>query len=191
MTGVELWIYKIYIYIGLVRIPLQRTMRNLMRKSEKLVFGTCYLEMCFDPCQRVIIRDLLPSSSSTMGEGMANPTQVLSPPLWRQEVSPKKGLSNPHGDQQPQLPEGTKDLGHSPSPLPTMRLKRETNHLKMNPWTSRGIENHLWTTYSTIQTQKRKRKKVYYPLNWLILLIPKNRHSQKNWNAKNEGLITL
>ena len=83
-------IIYIYIYIGLVRIPLQRTMKNLMRKSEKLVFGTCYLEMCFDPCQRVIIRDLLPSSSSTMGEGMANPTQVLSPPLWRQEVSPKK-----------------------------------------------------------------------------------------------------
>ena len=132
-------------------------------KKWKLVFGTCYLEMCFDPCQRVIIRDLLPSSSSTMGEGMANPTQVLSPPLWRQEVSPKKGLSNPHGDQQPQLPEGTKDLGHSPSPLPTMRLKRETNHLKMNLWTSRGIENHLWTTYSTIQTQKRKKKKDLLP----------------------------
>ena len=86
-------------------------MKNLMRKSEKLVFGTCYLEMCFDPCQRVIIRDLLPSSSSTMGEGMANPTQVLSPPLWRQEVSPKKGLSNPHGDQQPQTPRRDQRLG--------------------------------------------------------------------------------
>ena len=97
--------------------------------------------MCFDPCQRVIIRDLLPSSSSTMGEGMANPTQVLkSTPVETRSI-PQKGLSDPREVQQPQLLEETRRLGSLTITSANAAAQEGDQPPIMNPWTSKVETN--------------------------------------------------
>ena len=102
-----------------------------------------------------------------MGEGMADQTQVLSLPMWRQEVYPKEGLFDPHGKQQPQFLKGTQDLGHQPSPLPPPRLRRETHQLRMNLGTSgprAKSKNISQITYHSL-TQNQKPLDIIIPLN--------------------------